>query len=225
MAGENLVRPKGIKAKVENFWYHYKFHTIAALLAFCALAVFVVQCSTKPEYDYKIVVATRSMTLSTLQIEGIEKELKQYGEDLNGDGEVNLLLVDCTLDNNFSDHQSFLAKQQKLQVLLMSDVEATLFLTDTKCLEWIDGLNSQTQFIANTGLPHNDGRGFLVSDTHIIKNPAKSANYEPNLKWPKDLSICRRKIEGTVFEEKEGAEKNINAADAFIQRIIKANTK
>jgi len=98
MAGENLVRPKGFKAKVENFWYHYKYHTIAFLFVFITLAVSITQCSTKTDYDYKIIVATRSVTLSTPQLQAITDELKTYGEDVNGDGEVNLLLVDCTLN-------------------------------------------------------------------------------------------------------------------------------
>lgn len=225
MAGENSVRPKGLKAIIENFWYHYRVHTLVALLAFVTLAVSVVQCSTKPDYDYKIVVATRSITLSTIQIDDIKKELEQYGEDLNGDGKVNLLLVDCTLDSSFSDYQNQLAKQSKLQMLLMTDVEAMLFLTDTKCLNWIDSLPSKTQFIEDTGLSHNDGKGFLISDTHIIKNPMKNAKYEKNLRWPKDLVICRRKIEGTSLENKDGAEENKKAADEFIQRIIAKNTK
>jgi len=225
MAGENLVRPKGFKAKVENFWYHYKYHTIAFLFVFITLAVSITQCSTKTDYDYKIIVATRSVTLSTPQLQAITDELKTYGEDVNGDGEVNLLLVDCTLDSNTSDYQVLIAKQQKLQALLMTDVEAMLFLTDSKCLEWIDNLNPNTNFIADTGLPHNDGKGFIVSDTHIIENPKKEATYEKNLLWPDDLSICRRKVEGTALEEKEGVKNSINNADEFIQRIIKNNTK
>ena len=161
MAGENLVRPKGFKAKAENFWYHYKYHTIALLVVFVTLAVSIAQCATKTDYDYKIVAATRSVTLSTGQIQAITAELNRYGEDLNGDGEVNLLIVDCTLDGNTSDYQALLAKQQKLQALLMTDTEAMLFLTDNKCLQWIDELNPETKFIADTKLPHNDGRGFL----------------------------------------------------------------
>ena len=225
MAGENSVKPKGLKAILENFWYHYKYHTIAILVVIVTLAVSISQCVAKPDYDYKIVVATRSMTLSTIQIDAIRKELVQYGKDVNGDGEVNLVLVDCTLDGNTSDYQSLLAKQQKLQALLMTDAEAMLFLVDNSCLKWIDNLNEKSRFIADTGLPHNDGRGFNVSDTHIIKNPAKTVNAETNLMWPPDLSISRRRVEGTALEDAEGAEEFKNNADEFIQRIIKNNTK
>lgn len=225
MAGENRVKPKGFKAKIENFWYHYKYYAIALTIVFVTLVVSISQCCLKPDYDYKIIAATRSMTLSTPQLEAITKELKQYGEDLNGDGEVNLLLVDCTIDGDTSDYQTLIGKQQKLQALLMTDMEAMLFLTDTKGLEWIDSLNEKSRFIANTGLPHNDGRGFLVSNTHIIENPKATVDVEKGLRWPSDLSICRRKVKDTAFEEKEGIEKAIKDADSFIERIMKSNTK
>ena len=225
MAGENLVRPKGFKAKIENFWYHYKYHTIAIVVAFITVAVSIAQCSMKTDYDYKIVVATRSMTLSTLQIQAITEELTKYGEDVNGNGSVDLLLVDCTIDGNKSDYQTLLAKQQKLQMMLISDPEALLFLMDDKALDWVETLKPQTNFIENTGLPNNDGKGFLISGTHIIETPKKNVTYEKNLMWPSDLSICRRKIEGTVLENEDGIEKSKNKADEFIQRIIKNNTK
>ena len=225
MAGENQVKPKGLKAKIENFWYHYKYHTIVFIVIFATLAVSITQCCFKTDYDYKIIVATRSMILSTPQIEAITEELKQYGEDLNGDGEVNLVLIDFTVDGNKSDYQTLLGKQQKLQALLMTDVEAMLFLTDTKGLEWIDSLNERSRFIADTGLPHNDGRGFAVGNTHIIQSPKAKVYSEKGLLWPEDLSICRRKIKDTAFEGKDGVEKSVKDADAFIQRIIKKNTK
>lgn len=225
MAGENSVKPKGFKARLENFWYHYKYHTIVLIVVFVTLAVSITQCSLKPDYDYKIIVATRSMTLSTPQLEAITNQLNHYGEDVNGDGEVNLLLVDCTLDGNTSDYQTLLGKQQKLQALLMTDTEAMLFLTDDKCLEWIDSLNEKSHFIADTGLPHNNGRGFLVSNTHIIQEPKATADFEKGLMWPDDLAICRRKVKDTAFEKMEGIEKATADADAFIGRIIKANSK
>lgn len=225
MAGENSVKPKGLKAILENFWYHYKYHSIAILVVIVTLTVSISQCVAKPDYDYKIVVATRSMTLSTFQIEAIQKELVQYGKDVNGDGEVNLVLVDCTLDGNTSDYQTLLGKQQKLQALLITDAETMLFLVDNSCLKWIDSLNEKSRFIADTGLPHNEGRGFNVSNTHIIENPAKTVNVESNLMWPPDLSITRRRVEGTALEDAEGVEEFKNNADEFIQRIIKNNTK
>lgn len=225
MAGENLVRPKGLKAKLQNFWYHYKHHTIVFLLVFITVAVSTAQCVTKPDYDYKIIFATRSMTLSSIQQEAVCQELKQYGEDLNGDGEVNILLVDCTMDNNGSDYQTAFGKQQKLQALLMGDAEAMLFLTDKSCLKWINSLNEKTQFLDDLGLPDNNGKGFCVGKTHIIQKPKREVTAEMNLRWPEDLSICCRRVEGTAFEKRKEAVEAKKEAIEFIARIVKSNAK
>ena len=110
-------------------------------------------------------------------------------------------------------------------MLLISDPEALLFLMDVRGLEWVESLKSKTNFIENTNLPNNDGKGFLISDTHIIQTPKANATYEKNLRWPEDLSICRRKIDGTALEDEKGITESKKNADDFIQRIIKNNTK
>ena len=225
MAGENLVRPKGFKAKIQNFWYHYKFHTLVFLVVFVTLFISVAQCAAKTDYDYKIIVATRSMTLSTPQLEAITTELKQYGEDLNGNGSVDILLVDCTMDSNESDYQTTLGKQQRLQTFLMADAQTMLFLVDESCLKWINNLNKQTQFLDDLGLPNNEGKGFLVGNTHIIQTPKAEVNSEANLRWPVDLSICCRRIKGTTFEKQSGAIESRKEALEFIARIVNKNTK
>ena len=213
MAGENLVRPKGFKATVENFWYHYKFHTIVCLLLVITLAVSIAQCSTKTEYDYKIVVATKSMPLTTTQLTALKNELTPYGTDLNGDGQVNILLVDCTMDS----------KQQKLQAILMSDTDVMLFITDLKAFSFIKNLND-TGFIENLNLPDGDGYYYDFTNTDIIKNTKTAADSKNLFKWPEFL-ISRRIIKGTLFEGRDGVNENMKNADAFIERVISGTTK
>lgn len=223
MAGENLVRPKGFKATVENFWYHYKFHTIVCLLLVITLAVSIAQCSTKTEYDYKIVVATKSMPLTTTQLTALKNELTPYGTDLNGDGQVNILLVDCTMDSNPADYQNNLAKQQKLQAILMSDTDVMLFITDLKAFSFIKNLND-TGFIENLNLPDGDGYYYDFTNTDIIKNTKAAADSKNLFKWPEFL-ISRRIIKGTLFEGRDGVNENMKNADAFIERVISGTTK
>lgn len=223
MAGENLVRPKGFKATAQNFWYHYKFHTIVCLFLVITLAVSVAQCSTKTKYDYKIVVATKSVPLTSTQLTAIKNELTPYGSDLNSDGEVNINLIDCTMSSDPADYQNNLAKQQKLQALLMSDTDVMLFITDLKAFSFIKNLND-TGFIENLNLPNGDGYYYDFTNTDIIKNAkAKTANGD-NLIWPEFL-ISRRIIKGTLFEGRDGTDENMKNADVFIEKIISGTTK
>ena len=47
----------GTAAKLENFWYHYKWHTIAAIFALFVIIVCTVQCASNTKYDIQILYA------------------------------------------------------------------------------------------------------------------------------------------------------------------------
>lgn len=220
MAGENKVRPKGFKAWCENFWYHYKFYTIVVLVVVVTLAVSIAQCSTKTQYDYEIVLATNKVQMTTSQIDAIKNELLAYGEDQNGDGEVNILLIDCTIDENQSTHDVFTAKRQKLQAVLMNNTNVMMIISDADCFEWINEL-SDKGFIADTGLPDGDGKCYLLDETSIMENAKKACDPNGKYEWPKGTNISRRIIDGTLFEGRDGVEESKKAADAFIDKIIK----
>lgn len=220
MAGENAVRPKGIKAKLENFWYHYKFYTVACVIAALAVIVSVAQCSSAPRYDYKIVVATESVALSPLQLEAVEQSLKRYCEDLNGDGSVEVLLHNCTEDKENTDPQMHLTLQQKLQSLVMSEHECLLFITDKGRFEWIDGLG-KSGFIANTGLADNGGKSLSLDRTDLITHAKELCDPKDQMLWPRELFISRRAVEGTLFEQKEGIEEITKRSDELVQKIAK----
>ena len=52
-------QPKTPKGKWENFWYHYKWHTIAIAAAALVITVMVVQFVTQPRYDYQVILVTQ----------------------------------------------------------------------------------------------------------------------------------------------------------------------
>lgn len=218
VAGENLVRPKGFKATIENFWYHYKFHTIVCFFVIVTLVVSIAQCSTKTQYDYKIVVATKSVPLTTGQINAITNELTPYGKDLNGDGEVNINLIDCTMSSDTTDYQTTLAKQQKLQALLMTDTDVMIFITDLKAFSFIKNLND-TGFMENLNLPNGDGYYYDFTNTEVIKNAKAKTPDGDKLIWPEFL-ISRRIVKGTLFEGRDGIDQKVADADAFIKRFL-----
>ncbi len=230
MAGENLVRPKGFKAWCENFWYHYKFYTIVAIFAVITLVVAVAQCSTKTKYDYKIILATTTVEMASPQIAALEEQLALYGEDLNGDGEVNLTLVDCTINEYTSMRDTAMAKRQKLQSLLMNDTEVMMIVSDGACFEWINETLGGN-FIENTDLPDKGGMAFELDGTPLYEK-AKDKIKQSNLKdgiavelvWPEGLNISRRTVKGTLLEDRDGVEESVKNADAFIQRVISHNS-
>ena len=46
-----------ISEKLENFWYHYKWHTIAAVFTLVVVIICLVQCGKQVEYDVYVMYA------------------------------------------------------------------------------------------------------------------------------------------------------------------------
>lgn len=84
-------KKKGLKAFLENFWYHYKFVTLMVLVAAVAIGVGVYQYVTKVTPDIYI------MCSGPFYYDNTEPLMKVFAtvmdEDYNGDGEkvVNIL--------------------------------------------------------------------------------------------------------------------------------------
>ena len=77
---------------LDNFWYHYKWHTIIAAFFALILIVSLVQCASVEETDVKVSVAG-NVVLGDAEQEGLKKLLGDVcPRDLDGDGEKNASL-------------------------------------------------------------------------------------------------------------------------------------
>ena len=88
------------KEKWENYWYHYKWHTIVAVVTLIMFTVLILQTCQREEYDVHAVYAG-SHRFSRLSQDGdIPKynsmltTLKKFTSDHNGDGAVSVDLRD-----------------------------------------------------------------------------------------------------------------------------------
>ena len=56
-AEEALPRKSSFTEKLDNFWYHYKFHTIATIFVAVVVIIFAIQLTTRDHYDVHIMYA------------------------------------------------------------------------------------------------------------------------------------------------------------------------
>ncbi|MBO5779086.1 MAG: hypothetical protein J6R82_05925 [Clostridia bacterium] len=92
-----------IKKWFENFWYHYKWHTIVTLFFVTVIAIGVYQMAAKEEYDTQIIYAGPVLLMGEDQIEGINAAFKAIvPEDYNEDGKKTIQIHDFTI---LSDEQ------------------------------------------------------------------------------------------------------------------------
>lgn len=51
------IEPKGFRQKIENFFYHYKWHTVVIVFLLVVIAISTFQMCDKTEYDYTAMYA------------------------------------------------------------------------------------------------------------------------------------------------------------------------
>lgn len=116
------------KKKWENFWYYYKFHVLIGIFAVICIVVFIRDMVSKVEYDYTIAfVGDYGMDEETM--EELTDWFQERGEDLNGDGEVLVQIMDYYIPWE-GDPQIVMANQTKLTVDMQDAQSMIYFLSD-----------------------------------------------------------------------------------------------
>ncbi len=90
---------------LENFWYHYKFHTIVAVILIFSITICMVQCFMKKTPDFYICYAgpadLRATSDTTTNIGyNLRSELAPYAKAVTGKEEVNIELVSYIIGDN-----------------------------------------------------------------------------------------------------------------------------
>lgn len=117
--------PRTPKEKWANFWYHYKWLFWGCLFGAVVLVVLVVQSATVNRPDYQVLLVSDQAYLDT-QLDPLEMSLAKYGKDLDGDGQVEVQILNCYMGQKGSSE--YLANNQALQAHMISgDVMLYIF--------------------------------------------------------------------------------------------------
>ncbi|MBQ7364269.1 MAG: hypothetical protein IJW46_01580 [Clostridia bacterium] len=88
---------KTFLAKLDNFWYHYKWHTIFIVFFLSGFLICAVQCAQKEDPDAAILYSGPTV-MSAEQKEALGALFAQrLSEDTNGDGALIVSLTDVVL--------------------------------------------------------------------------------------------------------------------------------
>ncbi len=204
---EVAIVPKTFKDKIKNIWFHDKLYIIAALFLSAIVAVCVVQCSRKIDYDLKIVVFANEM-LGSDALEPMGDYFEQYCEDINGDGEVNIQILNCTFNKSQRDVQFQNANYQKLTSIIAAEPSALLYITDAEAYQYLTQLAEGIEFFE--GEPVTLGSEFYE----------KSMENNNLLSYvPQNLAISCRKLDESVLIS---SDKNIDKYYEQSQKILAA---
>lgn len=208
---EVAIVPKTPKEKAANFWFQYKWHTIGIVAAVIVLAVLIAQCVSRPVYDMELVYFTYSPILDE-QTTQIAEYFEEFAEDLDGNGEVNVQVINCSMSDSSYDVQYRNTMLTKLQSLIAADEKALLFITDKKSIKYFDNIASESG-------------GLFEEEPLLLGEDFYKATKNENFgALPEGLQISERKVNDTVLESKKEVKKYYKEATRIME-ILKEKSK
>lgn len=102
------------------FWMYYKWHTIGTVLVILAVVITAVQCAQKEQYDLIINYAATNYYPDEV-MQSLEETAKQYTEDADGNGEVNVFVQQLNFSNQQGNEEMDYTLQVKHDLELSND--------------------------------------------------------------------------------------------------------
>ncbi len=199
---EVAILPKTPKEKIANFWFQYKWYVTALTALAVVVAVLVAQCASRVSYDLQIVYFTYQAAIDE-QTGEVAAYFEDLAEDINGDGEVHVQVVNCSFEKESGNSQYGYTMMTKLQAMLAGDESAMLFITDAGSYAYLN------QF--------SEGGLFEGEPVALDKEFYAATKSETLGELPEGLQISCRRVTGTVIEKK----KNVQAIYQEAQRLLK----
>ena len=232
----------------ENFWYHYKWHSIAALFIVLVVIFCTLQMCQKVSYDAHLLYAGGKSLRGTEENETetayrtIYDTLGRYVPDADGDGNRNLAFLDIYLPsseeieaekaNGDGVNYTLLAENDELfrQNMLIGDYYVCL-ISERLLEEWTkDEKNNPFKAISEY-LPEGatvataDGEaGYLFASEYGIYLHSVPSAARPGLKdLPDDTVICIRKLSG-IGDSKKSTAAKYATAEQMLKLILADKT-
>lgn len=202
---EVAIVPKTPKEKWDNFWFQYKWYVVAITAVTVVLAVLITQCATRTKYDMEVVYFTYIAALDE-QTNAVAKYIAEYAEDVNGDGEINIQVVNCSFNGKSGDTQYRYTMMTKLQAMIAGDQNAMLFITDEDSYKYLADLSNGDGLF--------DGEPFMLGEEFY-----KATETESYGKLPEGLRIACRRVSDTVLESKKGSSDAHTNAEKTLEAI------
>lgn len=202
---EVAIVPKTPKEKWDNFWFQYKWYVVAITAVTVVLAVLITQCATRTKYDMEVVYFTYTAALDE-QTNAVAKYIAGYAEDVNGDGEINIQVVNCSFNGKSGDTQYRYTMMTKLQAMIAGDQNAMLFITDEDSYKYLADLSNGDGLF--------DGEPFMLGEEFY-----KATETDSYGKLPEGLRIACRRVSDTALESKKGSVNAHTNAEKTLEAI------
>lgn len=227
-----VLTPSTPKEKAQNFWYHYKWHTLVSLVLVVAILICSLQFCTRESYDAYILYAgskkigRTSTDGDVAEIVKVISSLKRLADDFDENGEVNVNFTGlyylnptetakadaqdtALLTNDKSTLSSLLEHSEYYLCFISPDVyEAYHKVGDNELFIPLDDYKA-----TNTDLKYYNDNAIYLSSTAAYKLPALSG-------LPEDTLICIRRPSVLAAKSKQHIE-YFEDAKVILENIVK----
>ena len=220
---EDAEAPKQSFGKwLDNFWYHYKWHTIAVIFVLVVAIVCTVQLVNREEYDAVIAyagskdVSKKSENGDVAEIITIQTSLKDIVEDVDENGEVSLSLETffwlsaeeiTALEKELADKKEEEGVVEEINYALLTSNRNTvdslilsseyfLWFVSDDLYEYVQGASNDSRFVDLAAMPDADSTAeFYGEDTCAVYLKSTEFYKMPGIcDLPEDTLVVVRRL-------------------------------
>ena len=228
---EIVYKKRGFLAWLDNFWYHYKWHSLIALFLVFTVTVCTLQMCDKESYDVQILYAgshafsRQSENADTPEYVKAKTSLSKFARDYDGNGEVNISFRDLFVPD--SDKMSDLAESEYSRAYEDRTNLGTLMVSGDHYLCFLSGevyenykgtgrlMNLRAMYGENSDIQYYDdtGEAILLSSTDFSSLSGFS-------ELPEDTLICLRSTNFSTHLNKKANQKAHDRAKETLDGIL-----
>lgn len=202
------------KQKIENFWYHYKWHTIIIVFFIITGLVCLVQCSTKEQPDDKALLYVNQNLLDNAAND-LSDKLGGYIEDYNGNGEVLYRVNNVSYNSNNLAGVNYSVTNSEKLLSALATAEYVLYIVDEHGYDYLSD-NSTEVFESYDFCPDKNGTAWNWKGSSLQQSFADSG-------LPENLYFCIRKVNGTMVEKNKNVNDLKEKAEKLLQKLAAEN--
>lgn len=203
------------KLSFSDIWYYGRFPLLMILIVAVIMAVGITQCSTRTEYDMTVVLYFKHYVGSAM-IDNVATVAEQYAEDTNGDGKIEVLVMDCAIPDEERMLDTGISKSSRLMGQFAS-AESIVYIVDKEALAELDEVAGGVFVDDSLSLPEYDGKAYKLNGTVFdAAFNAVSDGYADTFEY----YVIRRQITGTAIENKKNVALFSEQADRFIKNVM-----
>ena len=170
------IPKKFTAAWFDYVWEYYKWHIIAVIAIVASIVYTCYTFATRIEYDLQICFASNNFISEEAQ-ENLISALSEKIEDVNGDGEKNIQILEYSVSPTNADGQFVAAMQTKFQLELQASDTYLFIISKDRVDTLLGGAQAEGLFASTsewTTKESTDGyfiqanEGDLLSDSGIV---------------------------------------------------------